>query len=176
MDDPVSKVHRDNRLEICQSCHKEAPEGFVGFHPNSTTHDIDQYPYMWFASKSMIGLLIGMFAFFWTHSALWFYREWQDRKEEKHHVLVDGNGEAVRASGEACADKHILRFTWPWHLAHLLLAMAVMTLVLAGTAVLYAENFWAPTVMTLLGRSQVAAVIHRVGAVIFAIIFFGHIL
>ena len=26
----------------------------------------------------MMGLLAGTFAFFWTHTALWFYREYKD--------------------------------------------------------------------------------------------------
>lgn len=176
VDDPVSKVHRDNRLETCQTCHKEATQGFVTFHPHGTTHDIDKYPYMWIASKFMILLLIGVFAFFWTHSALWFYREWKDRKQGKHHVLVNGKGEAIQLPETEFQNKHILRFTWQWRFVHLLLAIAVMALVLTGTSVLYAESFWAPTVMTLLGGPKIAAVIHRIGATIFAIIFFGHII
>ena len=47
--------------------------------------------------------------------------------------------------------------------------------VLTGTAVLYADSFWAPTVMQLIGGPEVAALIHRVAAVFFALIFFGHI-
>nr|VFK30060.1 MAG: Cytochrome b subunit of formate dehydrogenase [Candidatus Kentron sp. MB] len=176
IDDPVSKVHRNNRLETCQTCHKEAPEGFVEFHPHGTTHDIHKYPYMWMAAKFMIALLIGVFAFFWAHSALWFYREWKDRKEEAHHVVVNGQGDAVPVPGKTGDDKHILRFTWPWRVTHLLLAIAVMVLVLTGTTVLYADSFWASTVMTLLGGPKVVAIIHRIGAITFGAIFFGHIL
>nr|VFK46349.1 MAG: doubled CXXCH domain-containing protein [Candidatus Kentron sp. TC] len=175
VDDPVSRVHRDNRLETCQTCHKNATEGFIGFHPHGNTHEIEKYPYMWLASKFMIGLLVAVFAFFWTHSALWFYREWRDRKEGKHHILVDDKGEAVPMP-ETCADKHVLRFTWQWRLVHLVLAVAVMALTLTGTTVLYAESFWAPTVMIWLGGPKAAAIIHRAGALVFAVIFFGHIL
>ena len=28
----------------------------------------------------MIALIMGVFLFFWTHSALWFYREYKDRQ------------------------------------------------------------------------------------------------
>ena len=31
----------------------------------------------------MIQLLVGTFAFFWTHTALWFYREYKDRQARK---------------------------------------------------------------------------------------------
>nr|VFJ89553.1 MAG: Cytochrome b subunit of formate dehydrogenase [Candidatus Kentron sp. LFY] len=176
VDDPTSKVHKDNRLETCRTCHEEATEGFIGFHPHGTTHDIDKYPYMWFASKFMIALLVGVFAFFWTHSALWFYHEWKEHKETKRHVLTNGKGEVIPIPESECSNKHVLRFTWQWRLIHLVLAIAVMVLVLTGTTVLYADSFWAPTVMTLLGGPKVAAIIHRTSAIIFAIIFFGHIL
>lgn len=72
-------------------------------------------------------------------------------------------------------EKHIRRFSKGVCLAHLLLALAVMTLALTGTTVLYADSFWAPTMMQLLGGSKVAAIIHRVAAVTFAGLFFGHI-
>ncbi|HJX16647.1 MAG TPA: cytochrome b/b6 domain-containing protein, partial [Acidiferrobacterales bacterium] len=72
--------------------------------------------------------------------------------------------------------KYVRRFGAPVRAAHLLLAVAVMTLVLTGTTVLYADSFWAPTVMSLLGGPQIAAVIHRVAAVTFALLFFGHLI
>jgi cytochrome b subunit of formate dehydrogenase len=174
LDDQRSKVHMDNRLKTCQACHKQATAGFLRFHPHGNTHDLEKYPYMWVASKFMILLLAGVFAFFWTHSALWFYREWKDRKEGKAHVLVNGD-KAVEVPKDSGKNKHVRRFSWQWRLAHLVLAIVVMLLVLTGTSVLYADSFWAPTVMKMLGGPKVAAIIHRICAVTFAIIFFGHI-
>jgi cytochrome b subunit of formate dehydrogenase len=173
IDDERSKVHMDNRLKTCQTCHEDAAEGFLHFHPHGTTHNLKKYPYMWVASKFMILLLAGVFTFFWTHSALWFYREWKDRKEGKSHVLVN-DGDAVEVPEKEC--KHVRRFSWQWRLAHLVLAIAVMILVLTGTSVLYADSFWAPVVIKMFGGPKVAAIIHRICAVTFAIIFFGHIL
>jgi thiosulfate reductase cytochrome b subunit len=51
-----------------------------------------------------------------------------------------------------------------------------MTLVLTGTAVLYADSFWAPTVMKWLGGPQTAAIIHRIAAATFIVLFFGHLI
>jgi cytochrome b subunit of formate dehydrogenase len=70
----------------------------------------------------------------------------------------------------------VQRFSAGVRLAHLLLALAVMTLALTGTTVLYADSFWAPTVMQLLGGPQAAAIIHRIAATLFAGLFFGHLL
>jgi cytochrome b subunit of formate dehydrogenase len=117
----------------------------------------------------MIGLLFGVFLLFWTHSALWFRREWLDRKTGAAQLRVDANGDL------AAREPHVRRFSWQWRLTHLVLAVAVMTLVLTGTTVLYADSFWAPTVMKLLGGPKVAAVIHRIAATTFGAIFFGHI-
>ncbi len=160
---PLATTHVKNRLQTCKECHKkEATAGFVSFEPHGNTHDYKRFPALWIASKFMIALLAGVFLFFWTHSALWFRRELKERRPIVH---------AAPASGP-----HVRRFGAPVRLAHLLLAVAVMTLVLTGTTVLYADSFWAPTVMSLLGGPKVAAVIHRVAAMTFAALFFGHLL
>ena len=55
---------------------------------------------MWIASKFMIALLPGVFAFFWTHTALWFYREYQDRQERKS-APARRDRRAAAAAGQA---------------------------------------------------------------------------
>ena len=167
--DETSHMHPDNRLDTCTKCHADATQGYVSFQPHGTTNDYDRYPRMWIASKSMIALLAGVFIFFWTHAALWFYREYKDRKEGKHkqHVQMDALPEGNT--------KYFRRFTGLWRLAHLMGALSIMLLVFTGTVVLYADSFWAPTVITLLGGPKSAAILHRVGAVMFMLVFFGHL-
>ncbi len=167
---PDSTVHENNRLQTCQTCHEDADEGFVNFYPHGNTHDFDKYPGMWIASKFMIGLLAVVFAFFWSHAALWFYREYKEREEgkEKAHVQTD---RLPQFEG-----KYYRRFGSMWRLTHLLLALGVMVLVLTGMTVLYADSFWAPTVMAILGGPENAAILHRLGALTFISIFFGHLI
>jgi len=176
--DEASKVSPGNRMETCRQCHKNATAGYLTFQPHGSTHDLGKYPAMWIASKFMILLLAGVFAFFWSHSALWFWREWKDKREGRHHILVDGNGDPVRVPTPppSYKGKHIRRFGRLWRFVHLALALAVMGLVLTGTSVLYADSFWAPVVIKGLGGAKVAAIIHRTCASVFAVIFFGHIL
>lgn len=178
VDDPASKVAPAHRLETCQQCHKAATAGYLTFQPHGNTHELSRYPAMWIASKFMILLLAGVFAFFWSHSAAWFYREWKDKQQGVHHILVDSDGRPVRipTPPQSYKGKHIRRFTLLWRLTHLALALAVMGLVLTGTSVLYAGSFWAPVVMKLIGGTKAAAIIHRSCASVFAVIFFGHIL
>jgi cytochrome b subunit of formate dehydrogenase len=106
--------------------------------------------------------------FFWTHTALWFYREWRDRKEGKTspHVV----GLHLHPQG-----KQFQRFAPMWRLAHLIFAISVMTLVLTGMAVFFAEMPWAQFVVRMFGSPKAAAVVHRVAAGIMLGIFFIHL-
>ena len=165
--DPASKVHPDNRLQTCQTCHKGATAGFASFQPHGNTHDLGRYPYLWITSKFMIALLFGVFAFFWLHSALWFYREYRDRREGKStpHVVTAG-----LLPGQQ--NKHFQRFRPIWRIAHLCFAISVMLLVLTGMAVLFADNAWAKAIMNAFGSPKVTAFVHRTSAIIMLGIFF----
>ena len=169
-DDPLSMVHPNNIQETCKECHKNASAGFLTFHPHGTTHDYERFPEMWIVSKLMISLLVGVFLFFWAHSLLWYFRE-KEEFENGHQpaIRLEQNGDPMKQG------QYVTRFTKGWMIAHLVLAIAVMTLVITGTTVLFADSFWAPTVMTLLGGAEVAAIIHRIAAVTFAGIFLGHL-
>jgi cytochrome b subunit of formate dehydrogenase len=168
IDDESSMMHESNRLETCQTCHENASEGYITFHPHGTSDDFEKYPEMWIATKFMIGLLLGTFAFFWMHSALWYYREYKDRKQGKNrpHIMTEAMPEGKT---------HFRRFTKWWRLAHLIGAVSIMTLTLTGIAVLYAESSWAPVVMSALGGPKTASIIHRVGAIGFMGVFFVHL-
>jgi len=167
---PASTVHPDNRLGTCQKCHQGATKGFVTFEPHGNPRDYDRYPYLWIAAKFMIALLAGVFAFFWTHTTLWFYREYKDRQERKKRPHV-ATHELPHERG-----KHYRRFGPIWRIAHLVFAVSVMMLVVTGMAVLYAETAWAKAIMNTLGGPKVAAVIHRTSAAIMLAIFFSQLI
>lgn len=170
VNDPASTVHPDHRLQTCQKCHLGATAGFVSFLPHGNTRDLDRYPFLWIASKFMIALLFGVFAFFWTHSALWFYREYQDRKAGKNtpHVATDELQLGPR--------KHFQRFRPIWRVAHLVFAISVMMLVMTGTAVLFADTAWAKFIMSAFGSPKVTAIVHRTSAAIMLGIFFTQLI
>jgi len=166
---PNSTVHPENRLNTCQKCHKDATQGFVTFEPHATTHDFARYPQVWIAYKSMIALLAGVFLFFWSHTALWFYREYRERQERKSrpHVVAD---DTLRPQG-----KQFQRFGPVWRAAHLAFALSVMMLVLTGMAVFFAETAFAKVVIAVFGSPKAAAFAHRVAATIMLGIFFLHL-
>jgi cytochrome b subunit of formate dehydrogenase len=104
-----------------------------------------------------------------VHSLLWWYREYQRRKEGevRTRVRVD---ELPMAE-----NKQVRRFGPLWRVAHLLFALSVMTLILTGMTVFYSYTDWAPVIMKLLGGPQVAGIIHRTSAAIMLGIFFLHL-
>jgi len=169
--EPASMVHNGNRLKTCQTCHENATEGYVTFQPHGTTDNFSEYPEMWLAAKGMIGLLLGTFAFFWLHSALWFNREYQDRKHgrDRPHVRVE---DIDMPEGKT----HFRRFTFWWRVAHLVGALSIMLLALTGLTVLFSGSSWAPYVMNLLGGPVSAGILHRVGAIGFIGVFFIHLI
>ena len=177
VDDPNSKVHPDNRMETCQSCHNpkkgltDVPKGFASFQPHGNEHNFGRYPQIWVAFQMMTGLLVGTFAFFWLHTALWFYREYKERKARagQPHIRLDEVPPRLH-------DKHVQRFSRTWRAAHLLFAVSLMVLTLTGMPLFYPDVAWAPSIMKLLGGPQSAGLIHRGAAVVFAGVFFWHLL
>jgi predicted CXXCH cytochrome family protein len=164
--DPASMVHPDNRLETCRECHADAPAGFVGFHAHGDPDDFERYPEMWIAQRSMELLIIGVFAFFWTHMLLWIYREWHDRRQ----------GKGPETEGDTDERVYFRRFSLGWRLLHLVFALSIMTLVITGMAILFSDQPWARYVMQLIGGPQVGAAVHRIAAIVLTIGFVGHLL
>lgn len=175
--DPKSTVHPNNRLATCQTCHsdkkpgmRDATAGFVSFGPHAHASDFAKYPEVWLASRFMLALLFFVFLFFWAHSGLWYWREWQDRKSGKKTITrVDAAKLGIDPK------KHVRRFGAGWRIAHLAFALVTMTLVLTGTSALFAETAWASVVAKLVGGPKVLGIIHRVAAALFVGLFMGHL-
>ena len=51
-----------------------ATESFVQYGPHADKHDRERTPWLFYASKLMSGLLIGVFSFFGVHTILWTSR------------------------------------------------------------------------------------------------------
>jgi cytochrome b subunit of formate dehydrogenase len=167
--DPRSTVYSIGRLATCQKCHANASAGFASFQPHGNAHDFKHYPYLWLAAKFMSALLAGVFAFFWTHSALWFYRSYRERKAQ-------GADQELYVYALPHKDQpYFQRFAVIWRVAHLAVLLSTMTLVLTGMTVLYSDSAWAPVVVRVFGGPQVMAIVHRVCASIFISVFFAHI-
>ena len=172
VNDPRSSVYADNRLATCRKCHANASAGFLTFEPHGNAHDIVHYPYLWITAKFMTLLLAGVFAFFWTHSALWFYRSWKERRDRAEQ----GDLYYVPPSGAAHeAVPHFQRFAPIWRAAHLVFLLTTMTLVLTGMAVRFPSAAWSPVVAGAFGGPRTMAIVHHTCAAIFLAVFAAHI-
>ena len=167
---PVSPVFPTNRLKTCQQCHIGATRGFITFQPHANTHNFARYPREWLAGKFMLILLAGVFSFFWTHSALWFYRELRDRRQRK-------NRPHVKLAGLPSDEPQVYFYRWPliWRIAHVSFAICTICLVFTGMQLLYSNEWWAPMVSHALGGPKVTGTVHRIAAAGFLGIFFWHI-
>ena len=90
--DAASTMHPENRLNTCQKCHKDATAGLRHLRAARDARTISRaIRTSGSRRKFMIALLAGVFLFFWSHTALWFYREYRDRQERKSrpHVVTD---------------------------------------------------------------------------------------
>ena len=178
--DPTSTVYPANRLATCRKCHADATPGFITFEPHGNAHDFRRFPLLWITQHFMTALLIGVFAFFWTHSALWFYRSWKERKARAEQQEKEVYYDIWSFKPQPHVDHHgdqpwFQRFPAVWRAAHLIFLLTTMTLVLTGMTVLYSGSFWAPTVALLFGGPQVLATIHHTCAAIFLTVFAIHV-
>lgn len=73
-DDPASSVHPANLVETCGACHEESSARFVQYFAHGNHSNREAYPQMYWTWLLMTSLLVGVFAFFGLHTALWLYR------------------------------------------------------------------------------------------------------
>ena len=163
----VSSASSANRLKTCRKCHAEATAGFASFQPHAVTHDFGRYPAMWLSAKFLLLIIVTTFGVFWTHSALWFYREYRDRKERKLRPHVH--------SEQLAPEKELHRWSLAWRIAHFVFALSVIVLVVTGLPLLYPERAWAAPLAGMLGGPDTASMVHKISAVIMMAIFVAHL-
>jgi len=79
-DDPRSRVSPQNRVATCARCHPGANARFAAFDPHADPNDKERNKPVYYTATFMKVLLVGVFAFFGIHTALWFPRSWQARR------------------------------------------------------------------------------------------------
>ncbi len=159
--DPRSALSPDRLAGRCARCHQ-------GFHPRFTRYvahpdytDAGRYPMLFGVNVFMIGLLVGTFLFFWTHSILW-WRKVYSLKCRKRQGYLETRG----ISPECDAGRQVQRFTISERLMHVALILAFFTLVMTGFPLKYPQTAWAKIFMDLFGGAAIAGIFHRVAATV----------
>jgi predicted CXXCH cytochrome family protein len=167
-DDPASYISSDRRVETCRKCHPAANANFAGYIVHADHSDKEKYPQLYYVFWGMTTLLIGTFAFFALHTLLWLYRsmalymsdsrEWRDEKNQ------------VRGDTE-----EFTRFTPLDRFLHGLVIISFLLLVTTGMPLKFYYAEWAKVLLAAMGGQAVAAVLHRVGALITIFYFTVHV-
>ena len=72
--DARSMVSAARLVTTCQKCHPGANASFAKYDPHADRENRTRNPLLFYAARFMDALLIGVFAFFSLHTALWFSR------------------------------------------------------------------------------------------------------
>lgn len=91
LDDPRSRVHRDNLVVTCGECHDYVRPAFVEYDSHPEPMNPDRNPYIFWSFVFMNTLLIGTLGVFGLHTLLWWIRVMIDRRKGVEHH--GGNGE-----------------------------------------------------------------------------------
>lgn len=166
--DPRSRTHQENRLATCQKCHPEANANFADYLVHASHTDREGAPQVYWVFIFMTALLLGTFGFFAVHTLLWllrsavlYVRDSKTFREQK-----------IRARDD---DEQYVRFRPIDRFLHGLVIFSFLLLVITGMPLKFFYTGWARWLLDLMGGQEVAAVLHRVGALITVFYFVVHI-
>jgi thiosulfate reductase cytochrome b subunit len=168
IDNPTSRLSDERRVETCKQCHEDANPNFANYIVHADHNDREAYPQLYYVFWGMTALLVGTFAFFALHTLLWLYRsmalymsdsrEWREAKTQ------------VRGDTE-----EFTRFTPLDRFLHGLVIVSFLLLVITGMPLKFYYTDWARVLLDLMGGQAVAAVLHRIGAIITIFYFTVHV-
>ena len=111
--DPESSIAPSNLVATCQTCHPRATESFVQYMPHADPKDKSRNPGLYYAALFMEGLMIGTFAFFGLHTALWLSRSLIEMRRARTGQAAspvesgrESGGPPDRENEQARADRH----------------------------------------------------------------------
>ena len=158
-DDPLATVNPAKLVSTCSQCHEKATRSFTQFYSHGEQTDRKKYPLLYWTFVSMTSLLIGTFAVFWLHTMLWMFRGFVENRENA----------AIRAAGHAehpipDGFKLYRRFNYRHICLHLLVMVSFLGLALSGLPLKFSDQQWAGPLISLLGGTANAALMHRICA------------
>jgi cytochrome b subunit of formate dehydrogenase len=166
---PNSKVNGQNRLQTCRACHPNATRNFAGYLVHADHTDRKGSPIVFWTFVFMTTLLVGTFLFFALHTALWAFRS---------SVFLFSNFKEFRSMKQSAATdpEQFVRFRPIERFLHLLVMSSFILLVVTGMPLKFYYTDWAKFILSLMQGQAVAAVLHRIGAIITVFYFITHIL
>lgn len=81
--DPRSPTAPANLVKTCSKCHENANANFVKYDPHANRHDRARSPALFYTSKFMALLLLGVFGSFGLHTTMWFTKEIRVKRAQR---------------------------------------------------------------------------------------------
>ena len=164
--DPRASIHPDRLAETCGQCHEgEINAGFLTFDPHSdpTVPGGARTEVRW-VYLFMTTLLLGVFGFFGVHDLLWLQRTLVGKLRGEFRAPHGGPGPYIR------------RFNRLQIWMHVTVVVSFLLLAATGLPLKFAEAWWAPQMMAILGGPQTAGQLHRFAAIMTFGYFLVHVL
>ena len=152
--EPDSTVNPDNRLATCGKCHEDITESFATYDPHNDPTDPNDNYAVYIVWVFMVGLLIGVFAFFGVHDILWLQRSLVG--------VMRGEFEEER---RAASGQWVRRFRRKHIRTHVVIITTFMLLALTGLPLKFSYAPWAQSLVDVLGGVDSTRFIHRVAAI-----------
>ncbi|MEJ2086049.1 MAG: cytochrome c3 family protein [Acidobacteriota bacterium] len=163
---PASTLGRDNVVETCGKCHAGSHRQFAGYLTHATHHDRKKYPWLFYSFWFMTILLVGTLTFALMHTLAWLTRLFLSRDEWKAHKQLSKTDHKPLYR----------RFTRYNRILHGLMVVSFFALSITGMALKFSYMRWAQWVASSLGGFEVTGTIHRLGAFLLFVVFFGHLI
>ncbi|MEK7406652.1 MAG: hypothetical protein AAB225_16350 [Acidobacteriota bacterium] len=154
LDDPRSRLSRDNIVKTCGKCHPGSHRRFAGYLTHATHHDPVRYPFLFYTFWGMTSLLIATLVVSGAHTIAWLPRSLQYRRQLQ----------ANRDGGEG--QVYVRRFTPYQRNLHLMVIVSFFGLAITGMMLKFSYAAWARGIARLLGGFEAAGWIHRFCAVL----------
>jgi len=163
--DPNSTINPKNLAKTCGKCHQgDITPSFLTFDPHNDPKDPHSNIYVYWVYVFMVGLLIGVFAFFGIHDLLWLQRALVGRLRGEFHAQHGGPGKYVR------------RFSSGQIILHITIVLSFLLLAATGLPLKFSGAPWAEPLARLLGGAAVVGWLHRLAAVVTFGYFGTHVL
>lgn len=153
-------------VDTCGKCHQGFHPRFVSYVPHPDPHDPDGFLTLFLTEKFMIALLVGVFAFFWVHSLLWWRKVYAQKA-----ALVKAGLQVKTDLPEDQARGYVRRFGVRERLMHIVLILSFFGVVVSGFPIKYPDAPWAGWLTGLMGGVAGAALVHRVSAGAMSLLF-----
>ncbi|MCK4765668.1 MAG: cytochrome c3 family protein [Candidatus Aminicenantes bacterium] len=163
-DNPESTIAKQNLLETCSKCHKDANENFIGYLTHYSPMESKKNPVLHAIDIFMKLLLLGTLSVFGLHTLLWFFR-----------LLIKRFKEGP-IKKKPFSNKRVLRFITRERILHLLVVLSFLTLAATGLPLKYSHTALANWFANNIVGFGAAAVLHRIAGIALLVTFAFHVI